>query len=807
MHRLDRLALRAPLATIALLTLLLSPLYLRGLGEPLLWQDEGTTAILARHIASSGLPTVGYGADSASQDFDGMRGWWDLNVDSPWLQDYLAVPAWWAWAEPPDSLEAAHQLTRLLRLPFAIIALLLPLATYALLRVGPVVADSERSIRVALLAALLTGTLADARAARATGQVLRAGSPPHRVVVGCLSGVAWRLHASARRVACLAFAAASSLLLAANDVVWVAMTVALGAHWGLFAHRDLSPRRAIAALAFPASVAAGWFLLVATADKYGRVEPTGVLDNALAYAVEVNAHVLPLAVLAIGAFLHRGRLAELVRAPASSRRESLDFPVLLGLTIAAVVGIHLFIDIVFLRYLVAIVPLCAAVAAMLLVPPVGQRSMAGAGWIVLLALTLTDVAGWLSDAPLRYGLSQRSARRHGHWDIPHTLWGLSAHLRDVGPGPVSGVLEVLYEEGDASHSMVATYGDQPLSVLSAVQVYGGFSGQYPAPGIAPEWIWLRASTSAEMEGKRGAAAAWIAANVDLTAYDCRLIDTSDRQWEWRPDPDVFWTLGRRKPVLLDSAATRYLACGCAACRGSRVRLVFCRRANSSTGLICSQCHETDDSGLGSPLADRQRCDLGSAGARFGSPRRCAMGADLDGGGDDRRFVRRHAGARCGRQESAARFRRGAARQHARLPELCARTGVFRLADGARSSAGRAATGGGDLAGLRLSVLPVRGQDQRSFLQGIPFVLERGRLLHVCAARFETVGRLQVEGGVEAGVEIVAEPGPLGQLQQHLAERALFAVGTDDGLADGPAPFAHAGRQAEDERESSSGNRP
>jgi len=546
MHRLDRLALRAPLATIALLTLLLSPLYLRGLGEPLLWQDEGTTAILARHIASSGLPTVGYGADSASQDFDGMRGWWDLNVDSPWLQDYLAVSAWWAWAEPPDSLQGAQQLTRLLRLPFAIIALLLPLATYALMRVGPAVADSKRSIRVALVAAALTATspmlVLHARQVRYYA--------PAALLTVLLLVAYLRLRGAPppqRCRACFAFAAASGLLVTANDVVWIAVTASLVAHWALFGHRDLSPRRAIAALAFPVSIAAGWFLLVATADKYGRVEPTGVLDNALAYAVEMNAHVLPIALLAIGAFLHRARLAELVRASASTRRQSLDFPVLLGLTIAAVVGIHLFIDLVFLRYLVAIVPLCAAVVAMLLVPPAGQRSIGGAGWIVLLALTLTDVAGWLSDAPLRYGLSQRSARRHQHWAIPHTLWGLSARLRNVGAGPVSGVLEALYEEGDASHSMVATYGDQPLSVLSGVKVYGGFSGQYPPSGVAPEWIWLRASTSAEMEGKRGAAAAWIAANVDLTGYDCRLIDVPDRQWEWRPDPDVFWTLGAEGP--------------------------------------------------------------------------------------------------------------------------------------------------------------------------------------------------------------------------------------------------------------------
>ncbi len=546
MHLLDRLTLRTPLATVVVLTLLVTPLYLGALGEPLLWQDEGTTALVARHIASGALPVVGHGAGSATQDFEAMRSRWDLNVDSPWLQDYLAAPAWWAWPEPPDSLAAARQLTGLLRLPFAIIALLLPLATYALLRVGSAAADSDRDIRVALMAAALTATspmlLLHARqvryyapAALLTVLLLVAylglrRSPPPR----------WRR-------ACFAFAAASGLLVTANDAVWVAVTVALVVHWMFFGHRDLSLRRALAALALPSALAAAWFLLVATADKYSRVEPAGVLDNAFAYAIEVNAHVLPVAVLAIGAFLHRGRVAELLRAPASTRRERLDFPVLLGLTIAAVVGIHLFIDIVFLRYLVAVVPLCAAVTAMLLVPPAAQRSIAGVGWIVLLALALTDVAGWVSDAPLRYGLSRRSVRRHQHWTIPHTLWGLSTRLRSVGAGPVSGVLEVLYEEGETSHSMVTTYGDQPLSVLSSVDVYGGFSGEYPPLGVAPEWIWLRASTSADMEGKMGAAAAWIAANIDLTSYQCRRIEAPDRQWEWRPDPDIFWTLGVDSP--------------------------------------------------------------------------------------------------------------------------------------------------------------------------------------------------------------------------------------------------------------------
>lgn len=545
MQLLDRLALRTPSATVVVLTLLVAPLYLGSLGEPLLWQDEGTTSILGRHIASSGLPAVGYGADSSSQDFDAMRGWWDLNVDSPWLQDYLAAPAWWLWSEAPDSMATARHRTALLRMPFVIIALLIPFATYALLRAGPAAADSQRTVRVALVAAALTATspmlVLHARQVRYYA--------PAALLTVLLLYAYLRLRGSppSERRSCFAFATVSSLLVATNDVVWVATTVALAAHWVLFGHRDLSLRRALKALSLPACLAAVWFLLVATADKYGRVEPTGILDNALAYAVEMNAHVLPLAAFAIGAFLHRGRLAELVRSPASARRQDLDIPVLLGLTIAAVVGIHLFIDIVFLRYLVALVPLCAVVIAMLLVPPPGHRLFGGLGWVALLAVLLTDVAGWVSDAPLRYGLSARSERRHQHWTAPHTLWGLSARLRSVGRGPVSGVLEVLFEEGDASQSMVATYGDQPLSVLSAVQVYGGFSGEYPPPGVAPEWIWLRASTSAEMEGKRGAAAAWIAANVDLADYDCRLIDVPDRQWEWRPDPDIFWTLGTESP--------------------------------------------------------------------------------------------------------------------------------------------------------------------------------------------------------------------------------------------------------------------
>lgn len=116
-----RVAARA--TWVALLLLALYPLF-RDLGGPLLWEDEGDTAVFARRIVATGFPTAWDGRTFLDSDY-GLRvapralGQDFLMVGTPWLPFYATAGSFALFGE---STTAA-------RLPFALAAL----ATLALL--------------------------------------------------------------------------------------------------------------------------------------------------------------------------------------------------------------------------------------------------------------------------------------------------------------------------------------------------------------------------------------------------------------------------------------------------------------------------------------------------------------------------------------------------------------------------------------------------------------------------------------------------------------------------------------------------
>jgi len=107
------------IALAVLLTLFATLLFAR-LSRPLLWQDEGETAIFAERILDHGYPRV-HGARGVAYGMDlpleeGTRKEDGAYVGSLWGQYYAAVPGAW-WARQTDDPYAR---TLRLRLPFAL---------------------------------------------------------------------------------------------------------------------------------------------------------------------------------------------------------------------------------------------------------------------------------------------------------------------------------------------------------------------------------------------------------------------------------------------------------------------------------------------------------------------------------------------------------------------------------------------------------------------------------------------------------------------------------------------------------------
>lgn len=109
---------------LTLLPLALYPLFY-DLGGPLLWEDEGDTAVFARRIVATGFPTAWDGRTFLDSDY-GLRvapralGQDFLMVGTPWLPFYATA----------GSFVLLGESTTAARLQFALAAL----ATFALLR-------------------------------------------------------------------------------------------------------------------------------------------------------------------------------------------------------------------------------------------------------------------------------------------------------------------------------------------------------------------------------------------------------------------------------------------------------------------------------------------------------------------------------------------------------------------------------------------------------------------------------------------------------------------------------------------------
>src|SRR5262249_2354985 len=95
-----------------------------NLGERYLWQDEAETALLAKSILLTGLPTACDGKNVISQELSREFGPDYLWRWSPWLQFYLAAGSFALFG--PNTLSA--------RLPFAVLGLLAIPLTYWLAR-------------------------------------------------------------------------------------------------------------------------------------------------------------------------------------------------------------------------------------------------------------------------------------------------------------------------------------------------------------------------------------------------------------------------------------------------------------------------------------------------------------------------------------------------------------------------------------------------------------------------------------------------------------------------------------------------
>jgi Dolichyl-phosphate-mannose-protein mannosyltransferase len=535
---LARPALRAD-PVVVLITLLSAPLFLVGLGNTYLWQDEAQTALLARSVLKYGVPMVGEGSESLSAVMGTDAGVGGIYFQVSWLQAYLTAASFSLFGE---SSWAA-------RIPFAVAGwLCVPLVAWAMERAG----TCRSSARLAaFLVALNVPFIVSARQARYYALT----SALVLLTTGAYAGLA--RNTTARFAV---FVIAASLLVLSFDVTAIGVLGALALHQVVAngVARERFDRRFWAAWGFAFLLLIGWLATSFTAVSRQSHSGFSVLINRFRYGStyyigQFNAHVFPLPVLLTLGLLW-GRSTTLDDGRRAGNRHAVGL--LSIVAIGAICGAMLS-PFRFFRYAVPALPLVLALCA------IGLTALAAGRRLRQVLATAIVVAVVTSTAPFvwSHGLMAWIARMSGlvtvrsrvvEYRVP--LAQLIGELRDPPRGPIAATVEYLLKHAGPNDVVVTSYGELPLKFHTSLAVYGGETAQLPPAGVSADWLWPRHLGSYR---EVRASEEWIAKELSNASYVRIELPAVDRRWENREDPEqhIFSNPGPQgPPVVLYKAA-------------------------------------------------------------------------------------------------------------------------------------------------------------------------------------------------------------------------------------------------------------
>jgi hypothetical protein len=471
----DAKAAGATLAGLAcLLSLgLFAALLLGRLSYPLLWQDEGETAVFARRVLQYGYPKV-HGPRNVINQFGlnvamGVKEQYDAYIGTTWGHFYFAAPGM-ALADRTDDL---RRKTAVLRLPFALAGAAGVLVVLA----GVFPAVRERRTRLALASAhLLLATVCVAL-------LLHLREVRYYSLVTLLSACLFAVHAwrhAYRRIGFRTWALTTALLLFllyhtffTGFAVWLVALVLDR----LVASRERPPEsrarelvRELTPLAATALAVAPFVLFFeqlqtarAFADHFG-LGPAGYARGALSILRYMVRYELLVPALGLGAV----GLA-LARRPAEEPAEARDPAAALRRFLWILVAVNLLVNatnpVLYGRYLVVLAPLLNA----------------------LVLLQLVHIAQWTGSAPgrrasplVRGAVVVLSIAFLAAGVLPKTpeLAGRLRELRDPVRGPLDFAIPFIAERyQDTRQLVIATnYESYPLMAYLGSHVIVGFSG-------------------------------------------------------------------------------------------------------------------------------------------------------------------------------------------------------------------------------------------------------------------------------------------------------------------------------------------
>ncbi len=504
--------LRQPDWVVTLITLLALPLFVYGLGNTYLWQDEAQTALLARSVLRHGVPMVGRGSESLSAHMGADAGLNGMYLQISWLQAYVAAASFRLFGESSATA----------RIPFAILGwICVPLIAWVVRRTG----GNQTAARVA---ALLMATSVPFIVCSRQSRYYALTAAAVLLVTGTYAAAVER--ASLRRplgATPAAFAASALILVFSFDVTAMGVLGVIAVHWVLVAGE--SRRAAPFWIAWAVAVVAmvGWIGLSLSApmrnDNAGlAVMPNRIWHGTFFYLGQIDSYVMPLPLAALGLLALRDRTR-----PAA---------ILLGvLMVGAVAGI-LLSPYRFFRYIVPAIPLVFAFTALGIAALAAKGRVASAIAVAIVAVLTISTALHSASHSLTAALAASTgvvSVRDRSVPLRVPLADLLRELRDPPRGPVAATVEFLRSHAQPDDVIVTTYGELPLKFHTSLTVYGGETAQLPPDDAHVRWIWprhLKPYSSVHV------AVEWVERQLAGGGYDRMELDAIDRRWENREDP-------------------------------------------------------------------------------------------------------------------------------------------------------------------------------------------------------------------------------------------------------------------------------
>jgi 4-amino-4-deoxy-L-arabinose transferase-like glycosyltransferase len=425
----------APLALAILSAALIFP----NLGEPMLWADEGDTAVYARTILQEGLPRAWDGRTFSESDAGHRLNSQLVMVGTPWLPFYVAAASFAAFGESAFSA----------RLPFALAGVASVLLLYAL------VVRTTGDRRAALLAAILL--LASVQFLLYSRQCRHYSLNIALSLAALLGFLRLREHPRDPW-----FAVAVVLLFHCQPLPAGVILFALaGLTQFHTAFRDVR-WRLLGWAAVVVALTAPWVAIASTGWAANSAWPQSIRD------LGMRVGQLSVEILAAIPLLGWALLLPIVR-----KRLTREDQAWLALALA-VVGAYLALTPLVLakghlwayglRYLCALLPLGAGVTGLLI-------ARASRGSVALLALfACTHIPGsawlWASTGPPRKPAETPVAVHMASPGVHRWLrteWiGYARELFEPNPGPVSAIVRFLREHAAPGEILITNYEWEPI---------------------------------------------------------------------------------------------------------------------------------------------------------------------------------------------------------------------------------------------------------------------------------------------------------------------------------------------------------